>query len=145
MKVRDILKIKGSDVECVEPSITISDALKHITEKKVGALLVKSGENLVGIITERDILRLMASKGEAAFSHPVEEIMSKNVVVGLPDDDIDQIAAYITNNRFRHLPIMEDKMVCGIISIGDIVKALAHNLKVENRYLKDYIAGKYPG
>jgi CBS domain-containing protein len=145
MQVKDVLKIKGKNVECIDPTFTISEALKHITEKKVGALLVKKGEELIGIITERDILRLMATQGEAAFSHPVKEIMTQNVIVGLPEDDIEQAAAYITNNRFRHLPIMDNKKLVGIVSIGDIVKALAHDLKVENRYLKDYITGKYPG
>ena len=145
MKIRDILKVKGSDVESIEPTLTIREALNRINDKKVGALLVYKDEELVGIITERDILRLMATKGEAAFSDPVEKIMTKKLIIGLPDDDLDTAIAYITNNRFRHLPIMENKKLCGIISIGDIVKALAHNLKIENRYLMDYISGKYPG
>lgn len=145
MKIRDILKAKGSNVESIEPGLTIREALNRINEKKVGALLVHKDKELVGIITERDILRLMATKGEAAFSDPVENIMTKKLIVGLPDDDLDTAIAYITNNRFRHLPIMENKKLCGIISIGDIVKALAHNLKIENRYLMDYISGKYPG
>ena len=94
---------------------------------------------------ERDIFRLMATHGESAFSRPVKDFMTENLVVCVPDDDIDTAMACMTNNRFRHLPIVENKKVVGIISIGDVVKAQVHNLKVENHYLIDYITGKYPG
>jgi len=144
MKVRDILKAKGEGFESIEPMRTIRDAMHKISEKKIGALLVMQDENPVGIITERDIFRLMVTQGEGAFSKSVKEIMTENLIIGLPDDNVDAAMAYMTNNRFRHLPIMEGQKLIGIISIGDIVKAKVDNLQVENHYLKDYIAGKYP-
>ncbi len=145
MKVKDILKIKGSQCECIKPNQTIKEAVNLIINKKIGALPVMENENIIGIITERDILRLLAGQNASAFEKPVREFMTKNLVVGVPDDDIDVAMAYMTNNRFRHLPIIDDSRLVGIISIGDVVKAEVSNLKVENRYLTDYITGKYPG
>lgn len=144
MKVRDILDVKGSDVESIDHDRSIREAMDKIADKKIGALVVMKENSPVGIISERDIFRLMTAKGESAFSEPVENFMSENLVVCVPDDTIDTAMACMTNNRFRHLPIVENKQVVGIISIGDIVKAQVDNLKVENHYLKDYIAGKYP-
>lgn len=145
MKVRDILETKGRQCETIGPDKTVKEAMEKIAQKKIGALLVMDNESLLGIITERDIFRLVASRNEAAFDKPVREYMSTNLIVGLPDDDIDVIMAYMTNNRFRHVPILENGKLAGIISIGDIVKAEVDDLKVENRYLNEYISGKYPG
>jgi CBS domain-containing protein len=144
MKVRDILETKAKGFEGIGPDNSIREAMDKISDKKIGALIVMKENSPVGIISERDIFRLMAAKGESAFSNPVKDFMSENLVVCVPDDSIDTAMACMTNNRFRHLPIVEDKKVVGIISIGDIVKAQVDNLKVENHYLKDYIAGKYP-
>ncbi|MFH2034988.1 MAG: CBS domain-containing protein [Candidatus Zixiibacteriota bacterium] len=145
MKVKDILAQKGTDCESIAPDVTVKEAIEIIATKRIGALVVIRDNKPVGIITERDIFRLVAAHNEAAFNKPVEESMTKNLVVGLPDDDIDVARAYMTNNRFRHLPIIDNGKICGIVSIGDIVKIEAKNLKVENRYLQDYITGKYPG
>lgn len=145
MKVKDILKIKGSRCECIGPDNSIKEAMNLIINKKIGALPVMENENIIGIITERDILRLLGSQSASVFEKPVREYMTKNLVVGVPDDDVDVAMAYMTNNRFRHLPIIENGRLAGIISIGDIVKTEVSNLKVENRYLTDYITGKYPG
>ena len=144
MKVRDILETKGKGVESIGPDNSIREAMDKIADKKIGALIVMKDDAPVGIITERDIFRLMVAEGESAFSKPVEEFMTENLVVCIPEDDINTAMACMTNNRFRHIPIVENKQVVGIVSIGDIVKAQVHNLKVENHYLKDYIAGKYP-
>jgi CBS domain-containing protein len=145
MKIRDILKSKNGGIITIEPEKTVREAMNVIAEKKIGALLVMEDRKLVGIITERDIFRLVVADGEKAFSKKVGEVMTRNLVIGIPDDDMDTAMAYITNNRFRHLPIIDDQEVVGIISIGDLIKCQVHNLKVENRYLMDYITGKYPG
>jgi len=145
MKISEVLKAKGSTIESICPDNSIREAMDKIVDRKIGSLLVMKDDIAVGIISERDIFRLMATHGEAAFSKPVREFMTENLVVCVPDDDIDMAMARMTNNRFRHLPIVENRKVVGIISIGDIVKTQVHNLKVENRYLIDYITGKYPG
>ncbi len=145
MKISDVLKAKGKSIESISPDSSIREAMDKISAKRIGSLIVMKDGIAVGIISERDIFRLMATHGEAAFSRPVKDYMTENLVVCVPDDDIDTAMACMTNNRFRHLPIVENKRVVGIISIGDVVKAQVHNLKVENHYLIDYITGKYPG
>lgn len=145
MKIRDILEQKGYVCHCIGPERTVKEAMELIAEKRIGALVVEQKGIPLGIITERDIFNLVAAHNEEAFEKPVDEYMTKNLVVGIPDDDIDLAMAYMTNNRFRHLPIVDNNSIVGIISIGDLIKTEVHNLKVENRYLHDYIQGKYPG
>jgi CBS domain-containing protein len=144
MKVRDILEKKGSVCHSISQELTVDEALNSIIDKKIGSLVVLDGETVSGIITERDILKLLHTDGDRGLTKTVREVMTTNVVIGVPDDDIETVEVLMTNNRFRHLPIMEGKKIAGIISIGDIVKIMASNFKAENRYLKDYITGKYP-
>ena len=148
MKVRDILGTKGKVIHTILPEDTVKKAMDEIAARKIGALLVEEDGMLKGIITERDIFRLLhkhQDKCNYALELKVKEVMTTNVVIGIPDDDIDMVEALMTNNRFRHLPIMDGKKIAGVVSIGDIVKNMAKNLQIENRYLKDYITGKYPG
>ena len=107
MKIRDILEKKGYVCHCIAPEQTVREAMDIIAEKTIGALVVEQDGSPKGIITERDIFRLVASKNEAAFDRPVDKFMTTNLVVGLPDDDIDIATAYMTNNHFRHLPIVD--------------------------------------
>ncbi|MBN2226403.1 MAG: CBS domain-containing protein [candidate division Zixibacteria bacterium] len=144
MTVRDLLKSKGSDFEWAGPETKIKEAMRKIDEKKIGSLLVMEDDELIGIISERDMFRTLLAKGTAGFDITVGEVMTTNIVIGILDDNVDDVGSLMTNNRFRHLPIMDGKKVVGIISIGDVVKNQAHNLSIENRYLKDYISGKYP-
>lgn len=146
MTLQDILSEKAQkEVIGVPPSTTIREAMETIVRKKIGALVVKTGEDeLVGIITERDILWHLQKDGEPTMKRKVEEIMTRDVVVGIPEDKIETAESFMTTNRFRHLPVMQGNKVVGLISIGDLVKSQLGDLKVENRYLKDYITGKYP-
>ena len=126
----------------------ISDSeytMDKIIEKGIGSLLVMNDDTLVGIISERDIFRLYHKHGEKAAAMEVGDTMTRDIIIGIADDDVEAVKALMTNNRFRHLPIMERSKVVGIISIGDVVKSMATDLQIENRYLKDYITGKYPG
>ncbi len=148
MKVRDILKAKGGQCETIHPEATIKEAMDRIMDKKIGALPVMKDKNLVGIITERDIFRLIYKHREdlrEIFDNKVADVMTTHLIIGVPDDDMEAVEALMTNNRFRHLPILDGKKLAGIVSIGDVVKMEAKNLKIENRYLQDYIVGKYPG
>ncbi len=145
MKVKDILKDKGTEVATIGAEKTICDAVKILVEKNIGSLLVKDEKgNIAGIITERDILKQCNQCLESFSEMKVGDVMTKNLIVASPDDDLDYVENIMTQNRVRHLPIILNKKLEGIISIGDLVNVLRGECKVENRYLKDYISGKYP-
>ena len=143
MKAADLLKRKGSGVNTIS---SLREALKIIIENKVGLLVVIDHEfKPVGIITEREVIRLIYQKDESDWQGlAVSEVMTENIIIGVPDDDIEYIMALMTSNRFRHIPIISGDKLTGLISIGDIVKSQLKDIKAENRYLTDYIAGKYP-
>jgi len=141
MKVKDILRQKGSAVYTIRPEATVSEAIEELTEKGVGALVVKDDAGQIrGIVTERDILRRCIRKGESTQA-PVRAIMTEDVIVGLPDDEIDYVMNVITQNKIRHLPIVSGGELVGIVSIGDAVKAMLKEMEFENRHLRDYIKG----
>ena len=146
MKVSDLLKSKGSGVYTIESHSTMAETLKRMIENKVGSLVVIDAvHSPVGIITERDILRILESKLNTEWRKTaVGDLMTKDILIGVPSDDVDYIMALMTENRFRHVPIMSDGKLVGLISIGDIVKSMLKDIKAENHYLSDYIAGKYP-
>lgn len=144
MNVNDILNAKGRKVFTIESDNSLKDAMDSIIKNKIGALLVLEKNEFVGIISERDLIREFHKTGEVALSKRIGKVMTTKIVVGILDDDIEEVEALMTENRFRHLPIMNNGEIAGIISIGDVVKLLAADRKSENRYLKDYIVGKYP-
>jgi CBS domain-containing protein len=146
MKVKDILKNKGTEVATIGAERTICDAVKTLVEKNIGSLLVlDENDKIVGIITERDILKECNRRCELLKQTKVQEVMTKDLIIGSSDDDIDYVEGVMTQNRVRHLPIISNQKLEGLISIGDVVKVLHRECKVENRYLKDLISGKYPG
>ena len=145
MKVKDILKNKGAEVATIGAEKTICDAVKTLVEKNIGSLLVKDEKGAIaGIVTERDILKQCNLCLESFKETKVKDVMTKNLIVASPDDDLDYVENIMTQNRVRHLPIIANQKLEGIISIGDLVNVLRGQCKVENRYLKDYISGKYP-
>jgi CBS domain-containing protein len=146
MKVKDILKAKGAGVNTTIPHNTIRDALRLMVENRVGSLVViDASHSPVGIITEQDIVHLAFEKeNQDWLSMAVFEVMVQDILIGLPDDDVEYIMKLMTSNRIRHVPILDNRRLAGIISIGDIVKSLLDDLKTENRHLSDYISGKYP-
>ena len=147
MKVRDILKDKGSEVATIGAEETICDAVKTLVEKNIGSLLVLDEKGgITGIITERDILKQCNKCLESFKEIKIKDVMTKNLIVASPDDDLDYVENIMTQNKVRHLPIIsKNQKLEGIISIGDMVNVLRGECKVENRYLKDFISGKYPG
>jgi len=123
MKVQTILAKKGTNVVTIRPEESIKEATRLLVEYNIGALVVvNEARQPVGIISERDILRAAARRDDA-FARPVSQVMTKDVIIGLPQDDIISVAHTMTERRFRHLPIMEKGELIGIISIGDVVKA----------------------
>jgi CBS domain-containing protein len=157
MIMQDILSLKGSTVYRVSPERTVAEAVGMLVEHKIGALLVcddhDSEEHLVGVISERDLLLAHAGlKGPAGSGKrvagecrwmdcKVAELMSTDVVTAAPGDSVGQVMGLMTSRRIRHLPILDQRRVVGIVSIGDVVKAQHDRLAVENRYLQDYIRG----
>jgi CBS domain-containing protein len=120
MKVRTILATKGTKVITIRPTQPLTEAARLLSEHNIGALVVVNEDGLpVGILSERDIVRAAANED---FSRSVDQLMTKEVVIGLPQDDLMSVAHTMTENRFRHLPIMEQGQLVGIVSIGDIVK-----------------------
>ncbi|WP_028580674.1 CBS domain-containing protein [Desulfogranum japonicum] len=148
MKVKDILKSKGSDVFTVSQETTLMGATDIFFSKKIGSLLVNDANgNIVGIIAPNDILKAVQEgcTEENCALQKVSQVMTKDILCASEDDDIDYIQAIMTENRIRHIPIIREGKIIGLVSIGDIVKAMIKNRDVENHYLRDYIEGKYPG
>jgi len=146
MKVKDILATKGSRVITIEQSTKVFDAMSIFSSNRVGSLLVVDKDDaILGIIAARDVLMAVVNTYDTIKEMTVETIMTTNLIVGSEDDKIDYIQAIMTENRVRHIPILAGKELKGIISIGDVVKSQLKEVHVENKYLKEYIADKYPG
>ena len=139
--VKNILETKGGETFAISPDATVYDALNLMAEKNVGALVVFDDDLLVGIISERDYARKVILKGKFSKDTPVSEIMSTEVVTVSPDQTIDQCMALMTNKRIRHLPVLQGKSLVGVVSIGDIVKAIISEQEYTIKQLESYITG----
>ncbi len=145
MKVKDILDEKGSRVITCHEDNSVMEALSIFAANKVGSLLVVDDhQRILGILAPRDVLLAMLNQADKFREIKVWEIMTRDLIVGTEDDHISYIQALMTENRIRHVPIVEGRELKGLVSIGDVVKAQLTETKVENRYLKEYIEGKYP-
>ena len=143
MTLRDILKVKGSQVHSIAPDQTVLQAVALLVEHRIGALLVRDAAGAtVGIVSERDVLQKCLHHGVELGHVRVDAIMTRDLVVCALDDDVEHAMALVTKNRVRHLPVVEGGGVAGMISIGDLVKANLDEAQFENRYLKEYIAGR---
>ena len=143
MKIRDLLNEKGYEVVTVPPSFPVQDAMRLLVEHNIGSVVVAQEKVVEGILTERDILRLATGDSAALPSMKVEDVMTKEVVVALLDDSVDYVMEIMTQNRIRHLPIVDQGWMQGILSIGDVVHALRKKVEVENNYMRDYIRGVF--
>jgi CBS domain-containing protein len=140
MNVTAILSSKGSSVVTIEPTATLSAATAKLAEKKIGALVVTGAEGrVVGILSERDVVRAVATGGERAMQTPLSEVMTRKVVTCRASDTITSIMEQMTSGKFRHLPVVEDGRLAGIVSIGDVVKHRLFELEQEQNALRDYI------
>jgi CBS domain-containing protein len=144
-RVADILRAKGSVIYSIRSDATVYDAVKSMVSHNVGSLLVVDGEDVKGILTERDYLREIVVKGRTSRETFVREIMSVEVVCIEAERAVDECMAIMTERRIRHLPVVNGGRLVGLVSIGDLVKQRAAEREVEIRYLTDYITGKYPG
>jgi CBS domain-containing protein len=140
--VRQMLDLKGTAVWHVQPEDTVYQALELMDEKNVGAVVVIEADRLVGIVSERDYARKGILHGRTSRETRVREIMSANVVSVLPEQTVQECMQLMTDNRIRHLPVVVDERVVGIVSIGDVVKATIAAQAVLIEQLQDYIVGK---
>jgi CBS domain-containing protein len=143
MKVRDILSVKGDQVYTVSPHQTMQDVVRVLMAHRIGAALVVDDEGqTVGIITERDVLRECLDGADRLAGIPVREAMTRDLIIGTTVSDIDEAMAIMTSHRIRHLPIIENGQLAGMISIGDVVKAALDETAFENGFLREYIQGR---
>jgi CBS domain-containing protein len=141
-RVKEILDDKGHDVLRIEADTSVFDAIKQMVEAGVGSLLVTQEGEIAGIFTERDYLRRMTLEGRDDKDTPVRDVMSSPLVVVTPENTIDECMAMMTDRRIRHLPVVDDSDVVGIVSIGDIVKFKSKQQSFEIKYLTDYITAR---
>ncbi len=139
--VQEVLQVKGSQVWSVTPDTTVYDALQVMADKDIGALLVLEAGDLVGIFSERDYARKVILKGKTSRELAVQEIMSTKVYYILPDNTMDDCMALMTAEHIRHLPVLSEGQVVGIITIGDVVKAIISDQQFMIDQLERYITG----
>ena len=149
MRIRDILKDKGGNVATIGVGRTVHEAVRELNSHRIGAIVVTDDSGSVqGIVSERDVLRMAAETWDDGGDRvsrlrdrPVVGIMTREVICAVPDDDLDYAMGIMTQNRIRHLPIVDEGKLVGIISIGDVVRANLSQAAYENRMLKDYVQG----
>ncbi|MDX1582729.1 MAG: CBS domain-containing protein [Thermoanaerobaculia bacterium] len=137
--IADLLERKGNQIYSINPDAKVFDAITLMAEKEIGALLVMEGKDLKGILSERDYARKVILKGKASRETPVGDIMSTRVVCVSPERNVDECMAVMTENRIRHLPVMDGAEVVGVVSIGDLVKSIIEEQKFVIEQLQNYI------
>jgi CBS domain-containing protein len=145
MLVRDQLKANSKRLVTARPATEILEAMRLLIEHRISCLLITDArDQLAGIVSDKDIFRVCYEKHCDFASMTIGDLMTTNLIVGVETDELSYIAGLMTNNRIRHVPIVDEDRLIGLISIGDVVKAQMANMEVENRYLKQYINGSYP-
>lgn len=139
MLLKDILATKGTEVLSIRPNATMADAVDKMVAHRCGSLVVCDGDLMVGIISERDVLCAISGATETLDQIPVEARMTKDVITGTPDQNVNETMGLMTKNRVRHLPVLDNGVLAGVISIGDVVKAQYQKLEMENHLLMSYI------
>lgn len=141
MNVAAILKSKGSDVFTTTPDVTLIEVVRLLRERRIGGVVVTDTKGqIAGIISERDVVRMLAESGPLVLNMPVSQCMTKKVICCVRSDTIDHVMAEMTAGRFRHLPVVEDGRLAGLISIGDVVKFKIAEAEMEAAAMRDYIA-----
>jgi CBS domain-containing protein len=140
MNVKNILAAKGGSVISIEPTATLATAVKTLTDHKIGALLVLGPDRrMVGILSERDIVRVLAERGASVLEQPLAQVMTRKVVTCSQSETIGGIMERMTRGKFRHVPVLEQEQVIGVVSIGDVVKYRLQEMESESAALRDYI------
>jgi CBS domain-containing protein len=139
MTVRAILDTKGHQIMSVQPDAPMSEAIKLLSERRIGAVLVISQGRIEGILSERDIVRVLGERGASVLAEPVSSVMTRKVVNCRPNDTVSAIMEMMTLGKFRHLPVLDGDRVVGLISIGDVVKWRVQEYENEQEALRTYI------
>jgi CBS domain-containing protein len=140
MRISDLLRQKGPTVATIEPTATVRQLLLTLRRHNIGATLVTDEDAVVGIVSERDVVRQLAERGAELLVAPVSEIMTRDVVTCSPEDTVDSLAETMTERRIRHMPVLVDGRLAGIVSIGDVVKSHIRQLESEREQLQSYIS-----
>lgn len=139
MRIADVLKNKGAGVLTVAPDTLVSDLLTGLVTRNVGAMVVVGPAGLAGIVSERDVVRMLHQHGASALGRPVADIMTSQVITCSPEDSVDSLSGLMTTNRVRHVPVLDGGQLVGIVSIGDVVKTRMEALQAERAQLEAYI------
>jgi CBS domain-containing protein len=139
MRISDVLRGKGETVATVTPETSVAGLLTELSARNIGAMVVVSEDGLRGIVSERDVVRKLHEIGAELLGRPVSEIMSTLVATCSPEDSVDSLSALMTTNRVRHVPVVVDGRLAGIVSIGDVVKTRMEELEREQQQLQAYI------
>ncbi|WP_446666332.1 CBS domain-containing protein [Flexivirga sp. B27] len=140
MRIQELLKGKGSDVVTVAADASVGQLVQLLADHKIGAVVVVTGEEIAGIISERDVVRALPGGAEGLLERPVSSLMTSDVISCSPDDEVSSLAESMTEHRFRHLPVVQGGQLVGIVSIGDIVKNRLEELQNERDHLESYIS-----
>lgn len=141
MLVSDILRRKGDKVVAAPPDQTVAEAARLMARESIGSVLVLAGGSIAGILSERDIVRTLAEAGPACLDRPISELMTTHVITCGPEERVDRVMALMTEGRFRHLPVIDEGRLVGIVSIGDVVKSRLEEAQAELEHLSAYVAG----
>jgi CBS domain-containing protein len=139
MLIADLLRHKGSNVVTIAPDGLVTDLLASLAEHKIGAVVVAQGDDIVGIVSERDIVRRLNDQGAAVLSATVADLMTTDVISCSPDDSIDDLGSSMTESRIRHMPVVAEGKLVGIVTIGDVVAARIRQLEQDRGQLENYI------
>ena len=140
MTVKSILAAKGGDLISIEPTATVDAAVKTLAKHRIGALLVLGPDHrVIGILSERDIVRVLAEQGADVLRQPLSQVMTRKVVTVGPSETVGAIMEGMTSGKFRHVPVVDEEQLIGIISIGDVVKHRLHEMEQESAALRNYI------
>ncbi|MPY97184.1 MAG: CBS domain-containing protein [Actinophytocola sp.] len=139
MRIADVLRNKGTEVATIAPTATVSELLAKLAENNIGAMVVQGDDGLAGIVSERDIVRRLHERGASALQAPVSEIMTTEVSTCTPDESVDHLTVLMTERRIRHVPVMFNGRLAGIVSIGDVVKSRMNELEHAQEQLEAYI------
>jgi CBS domain-containing protein len=140
MIVKNILLGKGGNVVTIEPTADLAAAVKLLAERRIGAVVILGADHrIVGVLSERDIVRALAERGPTALHEPVGQVMTRNVKTCSEDDTIGSLMGHMTTGKFRHMPVVEQGKLVGIVSIGDVVKNRVEEIEREAAALRDYI------
>lgn len=139
MRIADVLRSKGTEVATIAPTATVSELLAKLSENNIGAMVVLADDGIAGIVSERDIVRRLHERGSAALRAPVSEIMTTDVATCTPDETVDHLTVLMTERRIRHVPVVSNGRLAGIVSIGDVVKSRMDELEHAQEQLQAYI------